>query len=155
MSEGPDMEPENIINQYNWSDIDRKASADLLDAIRINYRDELDRSGFTKRYLDAMGSVEIYDSEAKLYVIQSYRAGKDLRIIMAVLRQNKDNGFTLHTEKVGEELNDSRIPARYFTEEDLDLAIRQLNELKIMKDLGMISLDSTLSWPANPLPLIE
>lgn len=142
------------IEPYDRFQHDKEASGELLDAIRIYFRGELDRSDFTRHFLDALGSVYLGDSSAELYVAQTFRAGNGIRTILAVLRENKDDGFTLHTRTVGEEMDDLRMPTRFFTSEDLDLAISQLASLQELRDQKIISLDRTLSWPVNQAGII-
>lgn len=142
------------IELYDQFRRDREASGELLDAIRVCFRDELDRSDFTRRFLDALSSVYLGDSSAQLYVAQTFRQGNGIRTILAVLKEDNGNGFTLHTRVVGEEMNDLRMPARCFTNEDLDLAISQLASLQELHDQKIISLDQTLSWPVNQSGII-
>ncbi len=142
------------VELYDQSRRDREASGELLDAIRVYFRDELDRSDFTRHFIDALNSVCLVDSSAQLYVAQTFREGNGIRTILAVLKENKDNGFTLHTRVVGEEMNDLRMPARCFTNDDLDLAISQLASLQELQDQKIISLDQTLSWPVNQSGII-
>ena len=156
MSEFVDKSPSNNIQPYDKFQGDKEASAELLSAIRIYFRQELDQSGFTKHFIDALNDVVITDSQAQLYIAQTFRAGNDIRVINAVLREQKtDDGFTLHLRKVGEEMNGMRIAARCFIDEDLDPAISQHENLQQLKDSKMISLDQTLSWPADATPLIK
>lgn len=145
MPKTPDIFPSNSAESYD----DKQASADLLDAIRIQFRREMDRSGFTHRFIDALDGEIIGDPAAQLFVAQSYRSGADVRVINAVLYEQRDLGFILRTRKVGEEMHGIRMPAPHFTEQDLELAISQLDELQQLRDSGMISLDSTLSWPMD------
>lgn len=155
MSKSPDEFPGKQIELYDRFRDDKEASADLLREIRIYFQQELNDSGFIRHFLDAMGGVDTDDLQARIYVAQTFRAGDDIRIINAVMREQKEGSYLLHTRKVGEEMNSMRMPSRYFTDEDLELAMGQLDSLQKLKDNGMIALDRTLSWPADSVPLFE
>lgn len=143
------------VELYDQHSDDKQASTDLLQALRIHFRQELDQSGFTRRFLDAFGHTQLVDSQAELYVAQTFKETTGIRTIHAVLRQQLDHGgFSLHTRAVGEEMEGMRMPAKHFTDEDLDQAINQLADLRSMHDQGIISLDQTLSWPTNQAGLI-
>ncbi len=149
-------QPGKQIERYDQFRDDSQVSSDLLQAIRAFYRRDLDQSGFTRHYIDALGSTQLTDYDAQLYVAQTFRDDGNIRVINAVLREDHEQGgFTLHTRIGGEEMDGMRIAARYFTDQDLDQAIDQLASLKELHDLGMISLDRTLSWPGSNTPLIR
>lgn len=155
MSESSDKIPNGQLELYDKFQGDKEATAELLKVIRVYYRKELDNSGFTTRFIDAMGDMVINDPKAQLYVAQMNYMDKGFRVINAVLREQTTNSFRLHVRRVGEEMNGMIMPTRNFDDSDMELAISQLDRLEELNDNGIISLDQTLSWPEDIIPLIE
>lgn len=155
MSKSSDKVPNNEIELYDRFQGDMEATAELLRVIRVYFRKELDDSGFTTHFIDAMGSAVINDAEAQLYVARMHYRDKGFRVINAVLREQTTNSFRLHVRRVGEEMNGMIMPTRNFDDSDMELAISQLDRLEELNDNGIISLDQTLSWPEDIIPLIE
>ncbi|MCA9335167.1 hypothetical protein KC953_03415 [Candidatus Saccharibacteria bacterium] len=155
MSEYSNNNTGKEVELYDQYGADKQASTDLLQALRIHFRQELDQSGFTRRFLDTFGHTLLEDADAELYVAQTFHEATGVRTVHAVLRQQLSHGgFSLHTRRVGEEMGGARMAAKHFTDEDLDQAINQLADLRSMHDQGIISLDQTLSWPTNQAGLI-
>lgn len=135
--------------KYDHFQDDAKYSGELLEAIREQNRKKLDESGFTLHFLDALRDVAI-DPHADVFLAQYFSDEGKTRVIQAVLRQKDQTGsYNRIYRVVGYEKDGERTPARHFDADDLDLAISQLDELQLMKDMGMISLDKSLSVPVR------
>lgn len=133
--------------KYDHFQDDAKYSGELLEAIRQQNRKQLDESGFTLHFLDALRNVTI-DPHADVFVAQYFTDEGKTRVIQAVLRQDDETGSRNRIYRVvGYEKDGVRTPAKHFDADDLDLAIAQLDDLQLMKDMGMISLDRSLSIP--------
>lgn len=133
------------IEKYNPFHDDYRVSRELLEFIQHCNRSELDQAGFTTHFIDALKDEPYLDPSANILVKQTE---KETRTIWAVLRQRSVDGtMTALTRKVGEEMDGMRLPSIHFTDEDLELAISQLDDLQQMRNLGMISIDRTLSFP--------
>lgn len=127
-------------------DGDATSSKELLELIQQCNRKELDQSGFTTHFIDALKDAPHLNPDALIVVKQDFTEKTGIRNIWAVLRQTVNNKPMHLVRPVGQEMHDIRIPKAPFDEEDLDLAIKQLDDLQTMKDLGMIAIDSSLSW---------
>lgn len=143
------MTAESIDGNRGAFDGDATSSKELLDLIQQCNRQELDRPGFTTHFIDALKDVNDLKPDAKIVVKQEFIAKTGVRTVLAVLRQEVKNIERSCVRPVGQEVHGIRIPEAPFDDEDLDLAIRQLDDLQTMKNFGMIAIDSSLSWPES------
>lgn len=141
------------VEKYNPFQDNYIASRELLELIQhVNQRD-LEESGFVVRFLDSLGTLSHLDPQAKILVSQTVDPD-GCRKIWGVLRQQRDDGrLASHTHHIGTvDDNGERHVNAIFHAEDLDIAIKQLDGLQTMKDLGMLTIDRSLSHPdwVNP-----
>lgn len=134
------------VERYNPFNDDYSASRSLLNWIQSTHYDELRESGFATRFLDAIGTVPNLNPNAIIVFKQDIEGG--VRHINAVLRQWKDDGtLDAYTVAVGHVKDDLRYVRKIFHDEDLEIGLKQLDGLQVMRDLGMVTIDRTLSYP--------
>jgi hypothetical protein len=123
-----------------------KESQRLLAAIHEMNQVELYTSTFAAHFFEAFEKPPRIHPEHRLIVKQK---GSDYTQVWAVLRQPDQNGvLQSYPVIVGEQVEgDFWVAHQPFDNDDLELAKRQLKNLEVMKSLGMISLDDSLSYP--------
>jgi len=152
MTEQSDSSRPTGIEKYDYNPLydDYVASRELLEAIQNQNREALDRSDLTLRFIDALKDVPYLAADAQVVMKQYYnqKPEGEVRVVLAALRQTGPNGTPeQYTREVGNEYSGMCFPTPPFTYEDIELAVKQLNDLQTMKTLGMLSIDNSLSYP--------
>lgn len=118
---------------------------------------ELAQTDFIRHFAAALIDSAPLGTEARVYVAQRLRTthDDDARTVYAVLEKPTNDGMETMRHIVGQEMGGTWLADEPFTDEDMALALKQLNELQQAVDSGALELDATLGAARNITATIE